>query len=196
MEGTRPLLCEVQALTNFTPMPNPRRTSLGFDVNRVHMLTAVLNKHLNLKLANSDVFINVVGGLRLMEPAADLAVAAALISTEVGAEIDGKSCFFGEVGLTGEIRAVSFAEIRLREADKLGFTTFVIPASNRKHLGELEENLKSRIKWVKDVGALFNLVSGGAQYSPSRKPPPAPPKGRPTPAASSKPDDGDDEMNF
>lgn len=160
MEGTRPLLCEVQALTNFSPMPNPRRTSLGFEVNRVHMLTAVLNKHLNMKLANADVFINVVGGLRLVEPAADLAVAAALISTERNVEIEAKTCFFGEVGLTGEIRAVSFAEPRLREAEKLGFTTFVIPDSNKKHLSDVDSKLKSRIKWVRDVGDLMGLIEG------------------------------------
>lgn len=163
MEGTRPLLCEVQALTSFSPMPNPRRTSLGFEVNRVHMLTAVLNKHLNMKLANADVFINVVGGLRLIEPAADLAVAAALISTERSVEIEAKTCFFGEVGLTGEIRAVSFAEPRLREAAKLGFTSFVIPASNKKHLSDLDAGLKAKIKWIRDVGDLMNLIDGSPQ---------------------------------
>jgi DNA repair protein RadA/Sms len=172
MEGTRPLLCEVQALTNFTPMPVPRRTSLGFDVNRVHLLTAVLNKHLNLKLANSDVFINVVGGLKLTEPAADLAVAAALLSTEAEADVDAKTCFFGEIGLTGEIRAVSFPEARLREAEKLGFETFVIPHSNRKHLQELDASLKSKIKWMKDVRDLATLLDA----TPKRKPRPAPAK--------------------
>jgi DNA repair protein RadA/Sms len=151
MEGTRPLLCEIQALTNFTPMPQPRRTSIGFDVNRVHLLVAVLNKHLSMKLGNADVFINVVGGLKLMEPAADLAVAAALLSTEMEVEIEAKACFFGEMGLTGEVRAVSFAEARVREADKLGFTTFIMPASNQKHLRELDEKLKKRIAWVRDV---------------------------------------------
>ena len=160
MEGTRPLLCEVQALTCSTQMPNPRRTSLGFDVNRVHLLTAVLNKHLGMKLAYADVFINVVGGLKLMEPAADLAVAAALISTESGVEIEGKTCFFGEVGLTGEVRAVSFAEPRLHEAEKLGFSSFVIPSSNRKHLSGISEALKAKIKWVRDVGDLRGLIDG------------------------------------
>lgn len=158
MEGTRPLLCEIQALTSFTPMPMPRRTSLGFDVNRVHLLTAVLNKHLEMKLSNADVFINVVGGLKLVEPAADLAVAAALISTESGSEIHAKSCFFGEIGLTGEVRAVSFVEARLREADKLGFETFFAPASNKKHLQDLEPALKAKIRWVRDVQDLFKAL--------------------------------------
>ena len=155
MEGTRPLLCEVQALTNSTNIPTPRRTSLGFDVNRVHLLTAVLNRHLGMKLAQSDVFINVVGGLKLMEPAADLAVAAALISTETDRPVDAKTCYFGEIGLTGEVRAVSFPEIRLREAEKLGFTSFMIPASNQKHLKELEKSLLKKIRWVKDVKDLI-----------------------------------------
>ena len=158
MEGTRPLLCEVQALTNYSSMPNPRRTSIGFDANRVHMLTAVLSKHAGMKLSQSDVYINVVGGLRLVEPAADLAIAAALISTETGYEVGAKTCFFGEVGLTGEIRAVNFADVRLREAEKLGFTTFVVPASNRKHLNELDEKMKCKIKWVRDVGQLLQLI--------------------------------------
>jgi len=157
MEGTRPLLCEVQALTISTPMPQPRRTSLGFDVNRVHLLVAVLNKHLGLKLSQADVFINVVGGLKLVEPAADLAVAAALISTETGEEGDAKTAFFGEIGLTGEVRAVSFAEARLREAAKLGFTSFVLPASNRKHLSDLPDALKKRIVWIKEVHDLMKL---------------------------------------
>ena len=160
LEGTRPLLCEIQALTNFTPMPQPRRTSLGFDVNRVHLLVAVLNKHLGLRLANADVFINVVGGLRLIEPAADLAVAAALISTETEREIGAKTCFFGEIGLTGEVRAVSMAEGRLREADKLGFTSFVLPASNRKHLADLPAELVKKIVWIKDIQDLAKLFGG------------------------------------
>lgn len=157
LEGTRPLLCEIQALTNYTPMPQPRRTALGFDVNRVHLLIAVLNKHLGLRLSNADVFINVVGGLRLVEPAADLAVAAALISTETEFEVGAKTCFFGEIGLTGEVRAVSMAEGRLREADKLGFTSFVLPASNRKHLQDLDAALIKKITWIKDVHDLTKL---------------------------------------
>jgi DNA repair protein RadA/Sms len=160
MEGTRPLLCEVQALTTSTPMPMPRRTSLGFDVNRVHLLVAVLNKHLGMKLAGADIFINVVGGLKLVEPAADLSVAAALISTETGIELEAKTCFFGEVGLTGEVRAVSFAEIRVREAEKLGFTSFVLPASNRKHLNDLPEKLKKQMVWIKEVHDLMRLIDG------------------------------------
>lgn len=163
IEGSRPLLCEVQALTSYSPMAMPRRTSLGFDVNRVHLLVAVLNKHLNLKLSQTDVFINVVGGLRLIEPAADLAVAAALLSTETGVEVDAKTVFFGEVGLTGEVRAVSFVEQRVRESEKLGFSKFVLPASNRKHLNDLPEKLKKQIIWARDVGDLSKLFDDGSR---------------------------------
>lgn len=172
IEGSRPLLCEVQALTSYSPMAMPRRTSLGFDVNRVHLLVAVLNKHLNLKLSQTDVFINVVGGLRLIEPAADLAVAAALVSTETGVEVDAKTVFFGEIGLTGEVRAVSFVEQRVREAEKLGFQKFVLPASNKKHLGDLPEKLKKQIVWTRDVGDLAKLFDEGSRRPRSPRPQP------------------------
>ncbi|MCB0341819.1 MAG: DNA repair protein RadA [Pseudobdellovibrionaceae bacterium] len=154
MEGTRPLLCEVQCLTSPSPMAMPRRTSLGFDTNRVHLLVAVLDKHLDLELSRSDVFVNVVGGLRLSEPAADLAVAAAMVSTSSHREINAHACFFGEVGLTGEIRAVTFADSRLKEAEKLGFRYFVLPASNKKHLRQLERELSGEIFWLKHISEL------------------------------------------
>ena len=124
LEGTRPLLCEVQALTVFSQMP--RCTCVGFDLQRANILVAVLDKNLKLGLGRHDVFVNVVGGLRLTEPAADLAVAAALISTTKN-KTWGKTCFFGEVGLTGEVRAVKSADTRCLEAIKLGFKKFVVP---------------------------------------------------------------------
>ena len=151
MEGTRPLLCEIQALTMSSTMPNPRRTALGIDTNRVHLLAAVLDRHADLRLAQSDIFVNVVGGLRLEETAADLAVAAALFSSDGRQEIDPKTCFFGEIGLTGEVRGVSFVEARLREADKLGFTRFVIPYSNSKHLTDFKLSPKKELVYVKNV---------------------------------------------
>ncbi len=196
MEGSRPLLCEVQALTTMSPMPMPRRTSLGFDVNRVHLLVAVLNKHLGLKLAESDVFINVVGGLKLIEPAADLAVAAALISTETATEVDAKTCFFGELGLTGEIRAVSFAEARVREAEKLGFETFVIPTSNRKHLSDLPDKLKKQMIWVREAQDLLKLFDGGTGASGGARKPstrPRPTTNKPTNKPTEKRQDSDHE---
>ena len=160
MEGSRPLLCEVQALTISTNMAMPRRTSIGFETNRVHLLAAVLNRHLGLKLAQSDLFINVVGGLRLDEPAADFAVAAALISSETGSEIDAKTCFFGELGLTGEARAVPFAESRLREARKLGFERFIVPMSNKKQLQPMGQGALKGVVFVKNAADLADAAVG------------------------------------
>jgi DNA repair protein RadA/Sms len=158
MEGTRPLLCEVQALTLSSPMPMPRRTALGIDVNRLHLLTAVLDRHLDIRLAQSDIFINVVGGLKLIEPAADLAVAAAILSTEGRKEMDAKTVYFGEIGLTGEVRGVSLVETRMKEADKLGFTHFVIPFSNKRHLGDFKITEGKKISYIKNVKELEKLI--------------------------------------
>ena len=168
MEGSRPLLCEVQALTVSTNMAMPRRTSIGFDTNRVHLLAAVLNRHLSLKLAQSDVFINVVGGLRIEEPAADFAVAAALISSETGKELDAKTCFFGEIGLTGEARAVPFAESRVREAKKLGFERLIVPYSNKKQLLPLGRDLLKGLVFVKSAAELADAAIGSLRPSPSK----------------------------
>ncbi len=158
MEGTRPLLCEVQALTLSSPMAMPRRTALGIDVNRLHLLTAVIDRHLDVRLAHSDIFINVVGGLKLDEPAADLAVAAAIISTNSRRELGSKTCYFGEIGLTGEVRGVSFVETRIKEADKLGFTHFVIPFSNKRHLEDVKLSKEKKITFVKNIHDLSKLI--------------------------------------
>lgn len=161
IEGSRPLLCEVQALTISSAMAMPRRTSIGFDTNRVHLLAAILNRHLGLKLAQSDLFINVVGGLRLEEPAADFAVAAALISTETEREIPAKTCFFGELGLTGETRAVPFADARIKEAIKLGFTRFVVPSSNKRQIDPVLKASAVRglsVHFVKSVVELAETI--------------------------------------
>jgi DNA repair protein RadA/Sms len=158
MEGTRPLLCEVQALTLSSPMAMPRRTALGIDVNRLHLLTAVLDRHLDIRLSTNDIFINVVGGLKLVEPAADLAVAAAILSTEGRRDLDAKTCFFGEIGLTGEVRGVSYAENRLKEADKLGFMHFILPFSNKRHLADLKLSKDKKITYVKNVHELSRLI--------------------------------------
>lgn len=154
MEGTRPLLCEIQALSVASPMAMPRRTSIGFDVQRVHMLVAVLDKHAGCDLSHHDVFVNVVGGLKLEEPAADLAVAASLISSYGRSSIPFKMAFLGEVGLTGEVRAVSFAEKRILEAHRLGFECFVVPKANQKHLQSLSKEITSQIKWIQKINEL------------------------------------------
>ncbi|MNL32878.1 hypothetical protein D3C87_1547560 [compost metagenome] len=139
-------------------MAMPRRTALGIDVNRLHLLTAVLDRHLDIRLSTNDIFINVVGGLKLVEPAADLAVAAAILSTEGRRDLDAKTCFFGEIGLTGEVRGVSYAENRLKEADKLGFKHFVIPFSNKRHLADLKLDKDKKITYVKNVHELSRLI--------------------------------------
>lgn len=158
MEGSRPLLCEVQALniSNSNPMTLSRRTTTGFEINRLHMLSAVLDKQLGLGLAISDVFVNVVGGLKITEPAADLAAVAALISSARNVKINTKACFFGELGLTGEVRGVSFASERLREADKLGFQYFVVPFSNKKHL--LSDKGQGSYLWIKHIKELPKIL--------------------------------------
>ena len=166
IEGTRPLLCEVQSLTMSSPMPMPKRTSVGIDSNRIHLLTAVLDRHLDVHLGHHDIFINVVGGLKLNEPASDLAVAAAILSTEGRFELPAKTCFFEEIGLTGEVRAVSFADLRVKEADKLGFDHFVIPLNNKKHLADIKIPKEKKVTFIKNVQELSRALSrgGSAQH--------------------------------
>jgi DNA repair protein RadA/Sms len=121
MEGTRPILSEVQALVAPTYLASPRRTAVGWDTGRLSMILAVLESRCGLVFGNKDVYLNVAGGLKITEPAADLAVAAALVSALVNVPIPPQSVFFGEIGLAGEVRPVSQAENRLKEAAKLGF---------------------------------------------------------------------------
>ena len=129
-EGTRPLLVEVQALVSPTNYGNPRRTSIGVDGSRVALLLAVLEKKAGLDVASSDVFVNVAGGLRLDEPAADLAMVAALASSHLDRALDPNTVIFGELGLGGEIRAVTGAPARVAEARQLGFRNIILPEGN------------------------------------------------------------------
>ena len=131
MEGTRPFLIEVQALVCQTSFPMPRRTAVGTDYNRVNLLMAVLEKRLGIRLADCDAYVNVAGGMKVVEPALDLALAAALLSSHHGRSLDGSTVLFGEVGLVGEVRAVSQAERRVAEAVKAGYRTSILPESNR-----------------------------------------------------------------
>ncbi len=165
LEGSRPVLCEVQALTVSSPLPMPRRTTVGFDINRLHLLIAVLERHGGVSLINKDIFANVVGGLKLDEPAADLAVAAAIISSVYDLPVPMKSVFFGEIGLTGEIRAVPMIELRVREADKLGFERFYAPYSNKRNLFDLAPALEKKIIWLKNIR---DLKMGSSNHRPSR----------------------------
>lgn len=127
MEGTRPLLVEIQGLTSPTNFGNPRRTANGIDFNRLLLITAVLSRRLNLRLSEQDVFVNVVSGLRIDEPAADLAVAAAITSSLRDQSVQADLVLIGELGLSGELRMVSQINTRLREAASLGFTNAIVP---------------------------------------------------------------------
>ena len=127
LEGSRPLLVEVQALASPTAFSQPRRTGNGVDFNRLLLVTAVLSKRMGLNLSAQDIFVNVVGGLRVGEPAADLAIAAAVTSSYRNVPLAAEAALLGEVGLSGELRSVSHLTLRLREAAKLGFTRAIVP---------------------------------------------------------------------
>src|SRR4030042_7165788 len=130
LEGTRPLMVEIQALVSQTNFGMPRRTSIGVDFNRVNLLIAVLEKRAGMHLGGMDVFINVVGGLKIVEPAVDLGIISAIASSLKDISIKPDTFVFGEIGLSGEVRAVAQAEARLKEAAKIGFKRAVIPAGN------------------------------------------------------------------
>jgi len=130
LEGTRPLLVEIQALVDSAHTPNPRRLSVGLEQNRLAMLLAVLNRHAGIATWEQDVFVNAVGGVRIGEPAADLAVCLAVVSSLTDRPIKNKTVVFGEVGLAGEVRPAPRGQDRLREAAKLGFRRAIIPHAN------------------------------------------------------------------
>ncbi|MBI4654433.1 MAG: DNA repair protein RadA [Nitrospirae bacterium] len=134
LEGTRPLLVELQALTSTSGFGLPRRTALGVDYQRVNLLVAVLEKRIGMHLGSMDVFVNVVGGLRIDEPSVDMAVVTAIASSFKNMAVEPNTFVFGEVGLSGEIRAISQAEVRIKEAMKLGFKRGVIPAGNANNI--------------------------------------------------------------
>lgn len=132
MEGTRPILIEVQALVCQSNMPVPRRTAVGADFNRVNLLMAVLEKRLGLRLSSCDAYVNIAGGIRMNEPALDLAMVLAVISSFKDRAIDEKTVAFGEVGLSGEVRSVSMAQQRISEAKKMGFERVILPEVSLK----------------------------------------------------------------
>lgn len=142
LEGSRPLLVEVQALVDRSGLANPRRLSVGFEQNRLAMLLAVLRQHCGLALHDHDVFVNVVGGIRTNEPAADLAIVLAVASSFRGWTLSSTTCVFGEVGLTGEIRPVQRGQERIKEATKLGFDRVLLPASNLPRRSRDSDGLK------------------------------------------------------
>lgn len=154
MEGTRPVLVEIQALVAPSALNNPRRAVIGWDSNRLAMVLAVLEARCGITLSDSDIFLSVAGGIRINEPAADLAVAAALISSQTGVPVQGNTVLFGEIGLSGEIRTVAQPDIRMKEAAKLGFQHAVIPALPQKKV----KKSNSYPLGVKQIEHLDDLV--------------------------------------
>ncbi len=138
LEGTRPLLLEIQALVGPSPLGMPRRTASGVDHNRISLLVAVLGKRMGIEMGDQDIFVNVAGGLRVDEPAADLGMVSAMISSFLNRPVDKNLVVFGEVGLAGEIRGVSQPELRIKEAKKLGFTRCLLPKGNLEACSRIE----------------------------------------------------------
>lgn len=158
MEGSRPILAEVQGLVTASGFGTPRRMSTGFDYNRMSMLIAVLEKRAGYFFNGMDCYLNIVGGLKLYEPAADLSVAMALVSSLKDTVVDENTLAFGEIGLAGEIRAVNNCEQRIAEAQRLGFTKCIIPFHNYK---SLSKNIKTSIDIVpvRTIRAAFEAIS-------------------------------------
>lgn len=155
MEGTRPLLIEIQALVCESNFGMPRRTAAGTDYNRVNLLMAVLEKRIGLHMSNCDAYVNIAGGIKMNEPAIDLGIVMALISSYKNRPVDEKMIVFGEVGLSGEVRAVSMPEQRVAEAKKLGFEICVVPEVSL----DMVKNIKGiKIVGVKTVNDAMNLI--------------------------------------
>lgn len=155
MEGTRPILIEIQALVCQSNFNLPRRTSVGIDYNRVNLLMAVLEKRAGLMLAGNDAYVNLAGGMRLNEPAIDLGVIVALVSSFKNNPVDAHTIIFGEVGLAGEVRGVSMAAQRVKEAAKMGFTTCILPKIN---CDGLEEIPGMRLVGVKNISEVLAYI--------------------------------------
>lgn len=165
MEGSRVLLCEIQALVADANPGSPRRAVVGWDAARLAMVLAVLDARAGLGLGRYDVYLNVAGGLRIRDPAADLAVAAALVSALTGHRLPGRPVVFGELALTGEVRPVAHREARLKEAAKLGFDQALIPASgSRQARGERPKAVE--VHMLRHVGDLVRLFAGGRSAPP------------------------------
>lgn len=155
MEGTRPILVEIQALVSKTSFGFPRRQSAGSDTNRLNLLMAVLEKRLNLALYDQDAYVNIAGGIKVTEPAVDLGIVMAIISSYKNRAIDDKTIAFGEVGLSGEVRAVSQAVARVAEAKKLGFNTCIVPYSVMDSVKEIKG---IKIIGVKSISEIMDMI--------------------------------------
>lgn len=157
MEGTRPILLEIQALVSHSFFNNPRRTATGADYNRVNLLMAVLEKRLGIQLSDCDAYVNIAGGIRMTEPAIDLGIVLALLSSKMDLIIDEHTICFGEVGLSGEVRGVCMAEQRVQEAKKLGFKVCILPQVCADVLKQVEG---IRLVGVGNVREALNAVQG------------------------------------
>ncbi len=155
VEGSRPLLAEIQALVTTTYFPAPRRTSSGYDVNRVCLIIAVLEKRLGLRFSSFDAYINVIGGLRVDEPAADLALALALVSSIKDVAFPDDIAVMGELGLAGELRAVSGAVMRVKECARLGFKRVMVPELNADELKDIRDIEIVKVKSIFDAITIF-----------------------------------------
>ena len=155
MEGTRPILLEIQALVCRTNFGMPRRTAAGTDYNRVNLLMAVLEKRLGMSLGNCDAYVNIAGGIKMNEPAIDLGIVMALVSSYRNRPIDEKTIVFGEVGLSGEVRAVNMPEQRVAEAKKLGFETCILPEVSLKMVKEIQGIRLVGVKTVNEAVAII-----------------------------------------
>ena len=158
IEGVRPFLIEVQALVSTAAYGTPQRSATGFDIRRMNMLLAVLEKRAGFKLMQKDVFLNIAGGLRVNDPAIDLAVLAAVLSSNLDITLDNTTCLTGEVGLSGEIRPVNRIEQRIAEAQKLGFSKIIVPEFNYKQLSKT--NWKIDVVSVRKVEEAFRVLFG------------------------------------
>jgi len=155
LEGTRPILVEIQALVSASNLGMPRRTAIGVDHNRVSLLVAVLDKICGLHLGGSDIFLNVAGGVRVEEPAVDLAVVSAMASSFLDRPVDARTVILGEVGLTGEVRAVSQIETRVKEAARLGFNRCIVPKTS---VGSLSKAAKMEIRAIVSLKELLETL--------------------------------------
>ncbi len=168
LEGTRPLLVEVQALVSPSSLATPRRAVIGWDAGRLAMVLAVLEARCGLALAGREVYLNVAGGLRVSEPAADLAVAAALVSAASDQPVPAEMVVFGEIGLSGEVRAVSQPEVRLKEAAKLGFTRALVPPRRTRPGEKAKEKREGGDLEIQEIAHLQDLVARFAAEGPRR----------------------------
>ena len=151
MEGTRPILVEIQALVCQSNFGIPRRTAVGTDFNRVNLLMAVLEKKVGIRLASCDAYVNIAGGMKMTEPAIDLGIALAVVSSSRDIVIPDTVLAFGEIGLSGEVRAVSMAGQRVAEARKLGFQTVILPEACRSSIGKTEGIRLVFVNWIQDA---------------------------------------------